>query len=345
MSRKIIKSKHFFEEDFTEQLAEVPVKTGKPFAENDKLKYIGKEISRTDGYDKVSGTALYSFDINLPRMIQAKTLRCPYAHARIKSIDISKAEKLSGVQAILTKDNSPEIKWYNETSKLFDETLRHEGDEVACVAAVTEKIALQALKLINVDYEILPHVVDAREALKEDSPKVHDWGNAGRPNDYSRGDVEKAWQEADAIIEDTYFTQVANHNPTEAHCSVVNWDGDKLTVYDSTQGIFGVRSTVAETLGLPEANVRIIKKYMGGGFGSKLEAGKYTIMAALLAKKTGRPVRITLDRQEMNLAVGNRPDSVQKIKAAAKNWSLETVYIITTTTRSRSGLRTTEASV
>ncbi|MCB9250204.1 MAG: molybdopterin-dependent oxidoreductase, partial [Ignavibacteriales bacterium] len=116
----------------------------------------------------------------------------------------------------------------------------------------------------------------------------------------------------------TFSTQVAIHNPTEVHCSVVNWEDDKLIVYDSTQGIFEVRETVAKALGLSEEKVQVIKEYMGGGFGSKLEAGKYTVMAAILSKKIKRPVKITLDRREMNLAVGNRPDSIQKLKLGMK---------------------------
>ncbi|MCB9248935.1 MAG: molybdopterin-dependent oxidoreductase [Ignavibacteriales bacterium] len=115
-----------------------------------------------------------------------------------------------------------------------------------------------------------------------------------------------------------FSTQVAIHNPTEVHCSVVNWEDDKLIVYDSTQGIFEVRETVAKALGLSEEKVQVIKEYMGGGFGSKLEAGKYTVMAAILSKKIKRPVKITLDRREMNLAVGNRPDSIQKLKLGMK---------------------------
>ncbi|MFQ5823578.1 MAG: xanthine dehydrogenase family protein molybdopterin-binding subunit [bacterium] len=320
MPRKIVKSKYFVEENFVETLAEVPTEDVKPWGPNDKLKVVGKPISRVDGYDKVSGSAVYTVDVILPNMAYAKTLRCPIPHARIKRLDISKAKKVPGVLTIITHQNTPKIGWYYETSFLFDPHLRYEGDEVACIAAKTEQIAEEALNLIEVEYEELPFVVDAGQAMKSDAPKIHDWGNIvrGKPAVYERGNVDEGFAEADVIVEDEYITQVVVHNPIEVHSSVVNWDGDHLTVWDSTQAIFSVRDTVANCLNIPSSHVRVIKKYMGGGFGSKLEAGKYTVMAALLAREIGRPVKITLDRKEMNLAVGNRPNSVQKLKIGTK---------------------------
>jgi CO/xanthine dehydrogenase Mo-binding subunit len=318
-NRKIIKTKHFFEEELVESLAEVSTTKVKRWGPKTELKLVGKPIKRLDGYDKVSGTAQYTFDVTLPNMAFARTLRCPLPHANIKKIDISKAEKLPGVFAIMTHENAPEISWYRG-SYLFDPHVRYQGDEVACVAAETATIAEQAIKLIEVEYEELPFVIDAEKAMQPDAPKIIDGGNisGGKPSIYERGDIEKGFAEADEIVEDTFTTQIAVHNPTEPHCSVVNWDGDRLTVWDSTQSIFGVRDEVANSLNLPASHVRVIKKYMGGGFGSKLDTGKYTVMAALLARQIGRPVKIALDRKEMNLAVGNRPDSIQKLKVGAK---------------------------
>ena len=326
---KIIKSKFFFEEEEIEQLAEVSTHKYKPWPQNSKLKYVGKEVPRPDGYDKVSGTAVYAFDVRLPRMAFAKTLRCPYPHAKIKSIDVSEAQKIKGVLDILTFQNTPKMEWYGR-SYLFDPHLRYEGDEVACVAAESEAIAERALKAIKVDYEILPFVVETEKALKKDAPKLYEDGNlmGGEPRKYERGDFEKGLKEADVVVEGQFSTQVEIHNPTEPHGSVVNWDGDQLTIWDSTQAVFSVRRRVASVLGLAESKVRVIKKYMGGGFGSKLEAGKYTVMAALLAKKIGRPVRIALDRREMNLAVGNRPNSIQTLKGGVKkDGTLTALYL------------------
>ncbi|MEJ2637402.1 MAG: hypothetical protein P8184_19205 [Calditrichia bacterium] len=194
-SRKIIKSKHFFEENQVESLAEVPVDSIKPWPNNDKLRYIGKPISRIDGYDKVSGSAIYAFDKVFPRMAFARTLRCPFPNAQIKSIDTAAAAKLPGVLGIITYRNSPSIKWY-DTSYLFDPHLRYEGDEVACVAAESDEIANEALKLIDVQYEQLKFVIDAAEAMKPDAYRIYDSGNIvdgvvdGEPSKYSRGDVE-----------------------------------------------------------------------------------------------------------------------------------------------------------
>ncbi len=318
-ARKIIKTRHFFEEDFIESLAEVSTEPMKRWGPDAKLKVVGKPFARLDGYDKVSGTAQYTLDVALPNMAFARTLRSPMPHANIKKIELGKAKKLPGVLAIMTHENAPEISWY-QGSYLFDPHVRYQGDEVACVAAESEKIAEQAIKLIEIEYEELPFVVDAEKAMQPGAPKIIESGNisGGKPFLYERGDVEKGFAEADEIVEDTFTTPVVVHNPGEVHCSVVNWDGDRLTVWDSTQAIFGVRDRIAYSLKVPASHVRVIKKYMGGGFGSKLEAGKYTVMAALLAREIGRPVKIALDRKEMNLAVGNRPDSVQKLKVGAK---------------------------
>jgi len=320
MARKIVRSRFFVEEGFLEQMAEVPEEEHAPWGPNDELRVIGKRIPRIDGYEKTSGTAEYTFDKILPRMTYGAILHCPYPNAQIKSIDISKAKALEGVLDIITYQNTPEIEWYG-MSYLFDPHLRFEGDEVAAVAAETQEIATAALDLIEVEYEQLPFVVDATEAMQDDSHLVHDSGNimGGQPRTYSRGDIESGFAEADVTVENTYTTQVEIHNPLEFHGSVANWEGDKLTLWDSTQAIFSVRDGVANALGIPNSKLRVIKEYMGGGFGSKLTYGKYSVMAALLAKNINRPVRLAVDRKAMNLVVGNRPDAVMTVRLGAKN--------------------------
>ncbi|MBK8945327.1 MAG: xanthine dehydrogenase family protein molybdopterin-binding subunit [Ignavibacteriae bacterium] len=316
----IKKSKHFFEEDFVEKIGEVSDEKYKPLPPNKELKFIGKKIPRYDGYNKVNGKAVYTFDINLPNMVYGKILRSNIPHAKIKSIDISKAKNIDGVLEILTFENTQEYNWYGNTSKLFDQHLRYEGDEIACVCATSQKIAEEAVKKIIVSFAKLPFEVDAEKSLKSENLKIHEAGNISRekPDEYSRGNIDAGFEQSEVILEDTFTTQIAIHNPTEVHCSVVNWEGEKLKIWDSTQGIFEVRNSIAKSLGLKEENVQVIKEYMGGGFGSKLEAGKYTLMASLLAKKLKRPVKIVLDRKEMNLAVGNRPDSKQTLKVGVK---------------------------
>ena len=319
MSRKIVKTKSNIEGLISEKIAEVSENKYVEWKDNSQLKIVGKPVPRIDGYDKVSGSAIYTFDKEFPRMLFAKTLRSPHPHAKIKKINLDKAKALAGVADIIYYKNVSEIPWYYGTGRLFDLQLRYEGDEIACVAAETEKIAEAACKLIEVEYELLPFEIDPGKSMLPDAYKVLEWGNVGRPELYERGNIENGFKEADVVFEDTFSTSVVVHNPAEVHCSVVNWDGDKLTVYDSTQAIFNVRDAVASALNISQSKVRVIKKFMGGGFGSKLEAGKYTVMAALLAKSTGRPVKIVLDRKEQNLAVGNRPDSVQKLKIGLKN--------------------------
>lgn len=315
MSTKIIRSKYFFEEEYQESLATVPENSGDPLPEKSKLKYIGRPVSRIEGGEKVNGKAQYTYDIYFPDLLHACILRSPYANAKILNIDFSEAKKLAGVREVLTYKNTPDIGWYKNTSKLFDPHLRYAGDEVACVLAESEDIARRAVQKIKVDYKKLPHVTDVKNAMANE-PTILSGSNRGKPNKYERGNFDSAYNSAPFRVEDYYTTQVAIHNPLEAHCSVAKWDKEQLTVWDSTQAIFRVRQAIAKSLGIPESNVRVIKKHMGGGFGSKLEAGKYAVMAALLAKKCGHPVRIALDRKEMNLAVGNRPDSRQTLRAA-----------------------------
>lgn len=318
MNRKIVKSRFFFEQDMMETVGEVPAETPEPWGKDARLNVVGKPVERLDGYEKVSGTATYTFDVRLPHMAHARTLRSPHPHARIRSIDTSRALNMDGVLDILTHENTPDIPWYRDSSRLFDPHLRYEGDEVACVVAETEAIANRALDEIRVDYEVLPFSVDHVAGREPDAPVLHGESNVTTERSTNRGDIAAGKLEADVVLERTFRTQVIMHNPTEVHCSVVNWEGDKLTVWDSTQAVYWIQGGIAAALKIPASHLRVIKKYMGGGFGSKLTTGKYTVMAALLARRIGRPVRIALDRREMQLCVGNRPDSEQHLMGACK---------------------------
>jgi len=289
-----------------------------------ETKVVGKPLPRVDAYERVSGSAVFPLDFALPDMLHAAILRCPHAHAQVRSIDTSAAEKMPGVRAVITgKTPGTDIPWYRGRgkwySKLFDDRARHEGDEVAAVAAETRAQAYDALKAIKVEYEELAFVLDPREALKSDAPLLHEGTNRyGDPSRYERGDVVAGFAAADAVVEGTYSTACEIHAPMEVHGSVAKWDGNRLTVWDTTQGVFAVQQAVAGSLKLPLANVRVIGHYMGGGFGSKLEAGKYTVIAALLAKATARPVKLFLSREEVFLNAGNRPANTMKVKVGAK---------------------------
>ncbi|HEV2121529.1 MAG TPA: xanthine dehydrogenase family protein molybdopterin-binding subunit, partial [Chloroflexota bacterium] len=282
------------------------------------LNYVGRRHTRVEGEEKVTGRARYAYDIRLPGQLYARVLRSPHPHSRIKRVDTSKAEALPGVRAVLSRANAPEIEWYKE-SQLFETRVRFVGDEIAAVAADSEEIADDALDLIEVEYEPLPFVLDMEAALAPGAPKVHDDGNLSKePSVYTRGHFEAGLKEAEVTVDETYYTQTALHNCLEPHGCTATWEGDHLTIWDSTQSIFEVREQVAEKLSLPEHHVRVIKQYMGGGFGSKQIAWKHTVLAALLSKQSGRPVQLMLDREAENLAAGNRNPTRQRVRLGAK---------------------------
>src|SRR5512139_324699 len=283
---------------------------------------IGKPMPRVDAYERVSGSAVYPSDTSLPDMLYGAILRCPHPHARVKEVETSDAEKMPGVRAVITgKTPGANVDWPylgGKKTKLFDVLCRHEGEEVAAVAAETPYQAWDALRKIKVSYEVLPFVVDERKSLEPGVPSIHEGGNRVGEQKYERGDVDKGFAEADVVLEESYRSESELHTPMELHGCVAKWDGDRLTLWESTQGVYAVQARVAEVLGLPLSNVRVIGHYMGGGFGSKLQPGKYTIIAALLAKKTARPVKLFLTREETTLCVGNRPPSNMRLKAGVK---------------------------
>ena len=289
-----------------------------------EVQVVGKRLPRVDAFERVSGKAVYPRDFSLPNMLQAAILRSPHVHAKVKTIDLEPAKKMPGVVAVLGPESKgADMEWFQRQNgkggRLLETHCRAEGDEVAAVAAETLPQALEALKAIKVEWEVLPFVLSPEKALEEKAPKVWDEGNrVADPVIYTRGDLAKGFAEADVVLEESYRTPCEIHVPMEVHGSVVSWDGPRLTIWDTTQGVYAVQGTVAQRLGLPLANVRVIGHYMGGGFGSKLEAGKYTVIAALLAKAAGRPVKLFLSREETFLAGGNRPPNTIRIKAGAK---------------------------
>jgi xanthine dehydrogenase YagR molybdenum-binding subunit len=279
---------------------------------------IGKPHPRLEGREKVSGRAQYASDVRLPGQLYARVLRSPYPHARIASIDTSKAEAAPGVHAVISVLNVPDMPWFEE-GKLFDWTVRYIGDEVAAVAAESEEQAEDALHLIEVAYEPLPFVMTAEAALADGAPKVHPGGNiAGEVVEYERGDLDAGFRQAEVIVEGTYTTQAALHNSLEAHGCTASWEGGHLTIWASTQAVWVVRDEVAEKLGLPQHRVRVIKQHMGGGFGAKQIPWKPDVMASLLSREAGRPVQLILDRRSENLASGNRNPTRQTVRIGVK---------------------------
>ncbi len=276
----------------------------------DQMTYLGHRYPRIDGPAKVSGRATFTYDLHLPGLLYAKVLGSPHPHARIRHIDASKAEKLPGVKAVLT---SP------EEVRGGRSLLKFVGDPVAAVAAVSEDIAEDALELIEVEYEKLPFVVDTRMALRPEAPRVYaDRPNVREPRVRTNGDLTAGFAQADVVVEAEYSTQVQVHTCLEAHGSVARWDGDELTIWDSTQAVHGVKDQMAQHLGIPASKIKVICHHMGGGFGSKLQARYYTGIVARLARKTGAPVKLMLTRHLDFIGTGNRPDSFQHFKVGAR---------------------------
>jgi len=286
-----------------------------------ETRYVGARRARVDGYERASGAAVFPSDLVLPGMLHAAVLGCPHPNARIRKLDLSKAAAMPGVHAVIGVGSEPSPSWSyggKQEGRLFDEHCRFEGAPVAAAAAETPYAAHDALRAISVDDEPLPFVSEFEAALDDDAPPVHPDGNQAGSSNYSRGDVEQGFAEADLILQQTYRTASEMQTPLEPHGCVARWDGDRLTLWESTQGVYAVQAKVAEVLGLPLSQVRVIGHYVGGGFGSKLETDKYSIIAALLARRTNRPVKLFLTREQTLLTQGNRPPARMRLEVGAR---------------------------
>ena len=242
----------------------------------------------------------------------APSLDPPTPMPSSKRIDTHMAEQMPGVHAILTGSSPEADLWWSYPndvrSKLFESRCRFEGEAIAAVAAETSYQAWDAVQAIKVQFDVLPALSDELKSLQAGAPLVHDGGNRVRPPDrYHRGDVEKGFADADVVLEQSYRTECEIHTPLERHGCVAKWSRDRLTLWPSTQGVYRIQSQLSTLLGLPLSKVRVIGKYMGGGFGSKLAADKEHIIAALLAKKTGRPVKLFMTREETYRRRGEPP--------------------------------------
>ena len=318
-------------------------------ATRDKYNVVGTRPPRHDGFDKVTGAARFGADINLPGMLHGKILRSPHAHARIRSIDTSKAEALPGVMAVATAQDFPivqerAIDFENAQGNpriiaeniLADRKVLYKGHAVAAVAAANPHVAEAALDLIEVDYEVLPVVLDLHEAMKEGAVLLHDdmttrfrverfgpgddtgeRSNVAGHLQHKLGDVDKGFREAEVIVEQEYETQTVHQGYIEPHVATAQWSTDgRLTVWTSTQGAFAVRSATAAILSLPESMVKVIPMEIGGGFGAKGVTYLAPVTAAL-AKKSGRPVKIAMSRKEVFEGSGPASATFMRVKLGA----------------------------
>lgn len=268
---------------------------------------VGKSLNRRDGVEKVTGRAEYTGDLKLPNMLYGKIRGCPHPRARIVKIDTRKAESMAGVHAVLTKGNTKGWRtyWYEIPQIAFPECITYEGQEVAAVAAEDIDTAQRALELIEVEYEILPPMLDVEKVLNSPPvPCIADEEYPGRElfdrkkRVVKRGDLEKGFAEADLVIEETYTTQASYHGTIQTRVCIASWDGKNLTVWDSTQGVWNSKGALAKSFDLNPENVRVIVKYLGGGFGSKAWSQRISFYAAKLSMITGRPVRMERTRRE-----------------------------------------------
>lgn len=291
-----------------------------------ELTIIGKRHPKIDGWERVSGKAVYASDIYLPGMLYAKILRSPHPHAKVLNIDVEKAKALPGVAAVLTSRDLAAFSWIKSPGRshhdmpILADIARFAGDDIAVVAAVDEDRAEEALDLIKVDYQPLPFVLDPEEALKPAAPKIHPNGNLarGKPSILTRGNIEKGFQEADLVYEGRYYTPMLQHASAEPRVCVARWERGKLTVWDSVQYTFSVQAGLAYVLKIPMSKVRVICEFMGGGFGDKLQLERYTVLASILSMKTGHPVRIEFSREENFLAAHHRYAAVCYLKYGAR---------------------------
>lgn len=318
---KLIKTTVNVEGRVTEQYALVEGDELAPWGADEELGIVGYPAPRVDGAARATGEARYTYDVQLPGMTYAQLLRASHPSARIKRIDVTRAKALPGVFTIVTHENAPEIP-VGKGEKLFSAEVTYAGQAIGVVIADDPYTAQDALALIEVEYELREFVSDPEAALHDDAPKVQPNASSNlkqnEPRTTTRGDVDAGFAEADVVVEVSAQTPTAVHNALETHGCVAHWEGNQLTIYESTQHAFGVRSFAAKNLNLPMSNVRAIGTFMGGGFGAKFPGGRYTLIAAALAQQIRRPVHLMFDREGENLAGGNRGRTIQRVKIGAR---------------------------
>ncbi|MBN1138841.1 MAG: xanthine dehydrogenase family protein molybdopterin-binding subunit [Anaerolineae bacterium] len=278
---------------------------------------VGKSVPRVDGFDKVTGAAQFTDDLQFgPGLLYGRVLRSPHPHALITGIDASKALALPGVKAVITGQDTPGFigLYLKDRHILCTDRVRYVGDPVAGVVAVSEEIAEDALRLIEVSYEPLPAIFDPLEALDPGAPLLHpDLGsyeavpfifpqpgtNVSNVFHVRKGDTDAAWACCDAVVEETYHVPQIQHVPIEPHVAVARWDvSGEVTLWSSTQSPFAQRDLIAQTLGISQGELRVIGNYVGGGFGSKAGVSMEALAVAMAQKVRGRPVKVRMTREE-----------------------------------------------
>ncbi|MEL7565992.1 MAG: molybdopterin cofactor-binding domain-containing protein [Dehalobacterium sp.] len=273
-----------------------------------QLRVVGQNIPRVDALGKVTGKTKYTVDLRLPGMLYGEILRCPYPHARVVRLNIDRAKTMPGVKAVVTPEDAPQVVYSSagsmpsnliiEDERVLTTHARYIGDRIAAVAAETPEQAEAAIRSIEVEYQILPVVLDVKAAAREDAPAIHDGGNLVMHLPAEVGNVEKGLQESELTFQGTYFTQIVQHIPMERTACLCSWDPEgTLHVWSTTQVPFHDRRILAQIFNIPISKVRAHKMYIGGGFGSRQHLHQQPI-AALLSLKTGYPVKMEYNRED-----------------------------------------------
>lgn len=290
-----------------------------------ELRIIGQSRPKIDALAKVNGTAKYADDLSFPRMAYAKLLRSVHPYAHIRSIDYSRALELPGVLAVITGRDLP--KPYGVLPKNQDETalaierVRYIGEPVAAVAALDEATAERACELIDVDYEVLTPVLSIEDALSPHAPKIHEWTripNAHKTVALEFGDVQAAFERADLVREDTFFYEGSTHAALEQHAVLASYESGKLTLWSGTQVPHYLHRALSNVLSIPSSHIRVILPAIGGGFGGKSEPFGFEFCVAELSRRTGRPVKITLTREEVYYTHRGRHPAKMWMKTGVK---------------------------
>ena len=278
------------------------------------MSLIGAPLTRTDGRAKVTGAAKYSAEFQVPNVAYAALVQSTIPSGRIVRIDTSGAMRVGGVLAMLTPANAPKLPGAEaRLTVLQDDRVHYNGQPIGIVVAESLNAAWQAASLVQVRYRSMSPKLDLKAGIATAYPGHHNED----PGDVSWGDVPGALARADVSIDEIYTTPIQHHNPMEPHAAIAQWAGDHLTIYDSTQNVSGHKGELAKTFGIPEANVRVISLFVGGGFGCKGQMWSHVVLAAMAAKQVGRPVKLVLERAQMFGPVGARPQTYQRITLGA----------------------------
>jgi xanthine dehydrogenase molybdenum-binding subunit len=283
------------------------------------LNVVGRRGPNIDALERVTGRAKYTGDIDIPGMLVGRVLRSTRPHARISRIDTSKAEAVPGVRAVMTYKDAPKVMIFGSRQFALNDRVRFKGEAVAILAAADAEAADRALKLIEVEYEPLPFVLDPEEALKPDAPQLFPDGNLeGQPRTLVRGDVEQGLKESDKVIERFYRCPTMWSGGMEPRACLAQWDGDHLTIWAATQAPYRVHGSLAAMFNLPDSNVRVISSYIGGGFGTKSAPHTDEALAAMLARKARLPVKLQYTREEEILDSNTRFETKIYIRLGVK---------------------------